>query len=271
MLVWFARWREHDHREIFLHRRETQRLADELHAQNETLVRLNKQRDEFVAGVLHDMRSPLTGLFLATDLLQQMPGLSGPERNRLLEQIMSSAKRIDLFATHFLEQRSLENITAKPVLVPVSLDPAVESVMTRARLQAGAKNQSFTLDTATPRALVLADELLLDRALSILLDNAVKYSPLGSVITIRVSAVPGGRVRIAVIDTGPGLSAAEQARLFQPYTRLEKKTTSGELSTGLGLSLVKHWAEAMGGATGCESEPDQGATFWLDLPQASAG
>ena len=87
---------------------------------------------------------------------------------------------------------------------------------------------------------------------------------------MRVSAEPDGRLRIAVIDTGPGLSAAEQAQLFRPYTRLDKKTTSGEPSTGLGLSLVKKWAGAMGGTTGCESEPGRGATFWLILPRAPA-
>lgn len=268
VVVWLARFRERDHREIFVHRREEKLLADRLQEQNAILVRLNRQRDEFVEGVLHDIRSPLTNVFLAADLLQHAPDLPAPVRSGMLEQIMNSAKRVDLFATHFLEQRSLESTTGTPLLTPVPLDPVVESALTRARLVAGAKNQRLLLDTVTPQAVVLADELLLDRALSNLLDNAVKYSPLGATITIRVTADSAGPIRVAVMDTGPGLTAAEQDQLFQPYTRIEKKTTGGEPSTGLGLSLVKRWVEAMGGSIGCESEPDRGATFWLVLQRA---
>jgi len=269
-LVKFAQWRETDYRTLFLHQREARLLAEKLRAQNETLIRLNALRDEFIAGVLHDMRSPLTGVFLATGLLQQAPGLPEEERTRLLAEIVKSAKRIDLFATHFLEQRSLESSAAEPRLAAVALDQAVQSVLTRAQLQARAKSQTLKLDTVTAGAQVLADELLLDRALSNLLDNAVKFSPISAAITIRVSAEPDGRMRIAVIDTGPGLSSAEQARLFQPYTRLENKTTGGEPSTGLGLSLVKTWVEAMRGATGCESVPGRGSTFWVTVPRAPA-
>jgi signal transduction histidine kinase len=269
-LVLFARWRERDHREVFLHRREAQLLAERLKAQNETLIHLNQLRDDFIAGILHDLRSPLTRVFLASGLLQRTPGLPEEEQARLLAEIVQSAKRIDFFATHFLEQRSLESSGTTPQLATVSLDGAVQSVLTRAQLQAGAKSQTLTLDTVTAGALVLADELLLDRALSNLLDNAVKFSPIGAAITVRVGAEPDGRMRLAVIDTGPGLSAAEQARLFQPYTRLENRTTMGEPSTGLGLSLVKSWVEAMGGAVGCESEPGRGSTFWLTVPRAPA-
>ncbi len=85
---------------------------------------------------------------------------------------------------------------------------------------------------------------------------------------VTADAAVTGHVRIAVIDSGPGLSAEERTRLFQPYTRLDKKVTGGEPSTGLGLSLVKQWIDAMGGAVGCESEPGQGTTFWLSLRRA---
>ena len=146
-LVLFARWRERDHREVFLHRREAQLLAEKLNTQNEALVRLNQLRDEFIAGVLHDMRSPLTGVFLATGMLQQAPALPEADRARLLDEIMRAARRLDLFATHFLEQRSLESTAAQPVLAAVSLDKSVESVMTRAQLLAGAKKQQLQRST----------------------------------------------------------------------------------------------------------------------------
>ncbi len=265
-----ARFREREWRASFVHRREVQLLTEKLRTQNESLTQLNKLRDEFVAGVLHDLRSPLTGVILAADMMRENPAMPPEGQTRLLDQISHSARHIDTFASHFLDQRSLERAGAKFTLTNVPLDLAIDRVVTRARLPAGKKKQSIVLDLMPPLTAVAADELLLDRALANLLDNAMKYSPAGTAVTVRVTADAAvtGHVRIAVIDSGPGLSAEERTRLFQPYTRLDKKVTGGEPSTGLGLSLVKQWIDAMGGAVGCESEPGEGTTFWLSLRRA---
>lgn len=266
-LVLVIRWRERDNRELFLIRHEHQRLATELRAQYEILQQLIQQRNEFVAGVLHDLRSPLTGVLLGTELLRQDEALPPATRTALLDDIARSAKRVDSFANRFLEQRSLERAAAKPTLTAVLLGPVVERAVAHARLSAGPKNQRIELELAGREQTVVADELLLDRTLANLLDNAVKYSPHGAMIAVRVSAEPGvpAQARVAVVDPGPGLSAADQVRLFQPYIMLGKKPTGGEPSTGLGLSLVKHCIEGMGGAVGCVSELGRGATFWLTL------
>jgi len=146
----------------------------------------------------------------------------------------------------------------------------VERAVAHARLSASLKNQRIDFASSAADQTVVADELLLDRALGNLLDNAVKYSPLGATISVHVSADTDAqpRARVAVTDVGPGLSSEEQARLFQPYIMLGKTPTGGEPSTGLGLSLVKHCIEGMGGAVGCESAPGRGATFWLNLRRA---
>lgn len=269
-LVLFAHWRERDNRELFLHRHEHQRLVAELRAQYETLQQLITQRNEFVAGVLHDLRSPLTAVLLNTELLRSATTLPPAVRLTLLDDIARSAKRVDSFANRFLEQRSLERAAAKPTVTAVLLGPVVERAVAHARLSAGHKNQRIDFTATASAQTVVADELLLDRALGNLLDNAVKYSPLGAAITVQLGADPGAtsRTRVSVTDAGPGLSRDEQARLFQPYIMLGKKPTGGEPSTGLGLSLVKHCIEGMGGAVGCESESGRGATFWLNLRHA---
>ena len=97
-----------------------------------------------------------------------------------------------------------------------------------------------------------------------LVSNAVKYSPLGSVITLTVASV-GEQVEFAVRDRGPGISAEDQKKLFQKHTRLSARPTAGESSVGLGLSIVKRLAEAMGGSVVCESVLGEGATFVLRL------
>jgi two-component system sensor histidine kinase/response regulator len=264
-----ARFREREWRVGFVHQRETRLLAERLRAQNESLAGLNRLRDEFIAGVLHDLRSPLTGIMLAAHLLRdsQIPTLEG--RLKLLDEIVRSAAQIDTFASQFLNRRSLERVGAKLTLAPVPLNALLERAVTRARLPADKKRLRLMLDQP-PSTAVAADELLLDRALANLLDNAMKYSPCDAAVTVRVTAdaADSGRVRITVTDAGPGCSPEEQTRLFLPYMRLNKTTTGGEPSTGLGLSLVKQWIDAMGGAVGCESNPGQGSTFWLSLLRA---
>jgi signal transduction histidine kinase len=266
-----ARWRERDQRALYAHRHAHDRLLAELRAQNGTLQQLVAQRDEFVAGVLHDLRSPLTAVLLGTDRLRLGESLSPASRSAVLDEINRSAKRVDAFANRFLERRSLERAAARPSLAEVPLDPIIDRAVAHAQVSAAHKRQSIQLAAIVPGQSVVADELLLDRALGNLLDNAVKYSPLGAIVNVRIDVAPGPvpRALVAVTDAGPGLSTAEQAHLFQPYPMLGKKPTGGEPSTGLGLSLVKHCIEGMGGAVGCQSEPGRGATFWLTLRRAA--
>ena len=96
--------------------------------------------------------------------------------------------------------------------------------------------------------------------------NAVKYGGSGGVVIFRVSRVSGG-IRIEVTDRGPGLSVEKQAQLFEPFNRLglERSTVEGH---GIGLAIAKRLVELQGGSIGVESEPGQGATFWVELPAA---
>ena len=101
-----------------------------------------------------------------------------------------------------------------------------------------------------------------------LISNAVKYSPKGKSIFVRVREVEG-RVRAEVQDEGPGISAEDRKRLFGKFARLTARPTAGEHSTGLGLAIVKRLVESMQGEVRCESELGQGATFIVELPVAA--
>jgi signal transduction histidine kinase len=268
-ILLFARWREIDGREAFVSRLENRILTEELRKRNETLVQANKLRDAFVEGVLHDIRSPLTAIFMSSTALRGERVIPRPDQGELVEGIVQAAKHIDTFVNRFLEQRSLDRADTPPAMLDVALDAAVDNVVTRARMTAVAKGQQIIVESFLPRATVRADELLFDRVLSNLLDNAIKYSPMDSTITLRVAEDPDvpGSARLAVTDQGPGIPLAEMERLFQPYSRLGTKTTGGEHSVGLGLSLVKGWIESMGGRVGCDSDPGRGATFWISIPR----
>ena len=102
-----------------------------------------------------------------------------------------------------------------------------------------------------------------------LISNAIKFSPQGMSIKIN-SSNDGKYSRICVIDEGPGISFEDQHKLFGKYQRLTARPTAGESSTGLGLSIVKRFTEALNGKVWCESELGQGATFIVELPNVKS-
>jgi signal transduction histidine kinase len=116
---------------------------------------------------------------------------------------------------------------------------------------------------------VLADPKAVYRILDNLLSNAIKYSPPGRDVFIRIRNLPDG-VIWEVQDQGAGLTEADQAKLFQKFTKLSARPTGGESSTGLGLSIVKMLAQQMNGSVECRSKAGEGATFAVRLPEAEA-
>jgi len=134
--------------------------------------------------------------------------------------------------------------------------------------QMSATRKEIAVHVEAPTGLfALADRNAAVQILDNLVSNALKYSAPRTAIRVRTESC-GGWARVAVKDQGPGLSADDQKKLFQKFTRLTARPTGGESSNGLGLSIVKRLAEAMSGSVGCESVLGQGATFYVRLPSA---
>src|SRR5262249_42535541 len=129
---------------------------------------------------------------------------------------------------------------------------------------ANSKNLLFVYENGNP-AFVRADRIALAAVLDNLLGNAAKYSPAGKRIDVCVSTEPDGVV-CTVTDHGAGLTAEDQARLFQRGVRLSSTPTGGETTTGFGLYISKRLIERMGGSIWCESAPGQGCKFSFRLP-----
>ena len=135
------------------------------------------------------------------------------------------------------------------------------------RTHATAKQQTIHFESETTPIVVQVDSGVMVQVLENLVSNAVKYSPPGKEIFVRLKQHPQG-ARVEVQDQGPGLSAEDQKKLFGKFARLSAKPTGGEHSTGLGLSIVKKMVEAMSGRVWCESQLGQGATFIVEFPAA---
>ena len=166
-----------------------------------------------------------------------------------------------------LDANALERGEVQLNLAPIEFSSALTSVVEAYRPRAAAKQQTIDLQNETAPIAVVADRNLIVQVLENLVSNAVKYSPPGKNIHVRLKKLPEV-IRCEVQDEGPGLSAEDQKKLFGKFARLSAKPTGGEHATGLGLSIVKKLVEAMNGQVWCESEPGEGAKFVVQLPAA---
>ena len=165
--------------------------------------------------------------------------------------------------------RQLTNASAASdvPLVPEKVDFSLMARRAAAFYESMAKPKKLQiLCDVQARAVVWAGRIALAAALDNLFSNAVKYSPIGKRIMVRVATEPGHFI-CTVADEGPGLTSADQARLFQRGTPLSSIPTGGESSTGFGLFIAKRLIERMGGSIGCDTAPGQGCKFSFRLPE----
>jgi len=147
------------------------------------------------------------------------------------------------------------------------LSDTVRQAVDGYRQRAEAKQITMHFEDKANLPLVMADAVQLVQVIDNLVSNAVKYSPSGKNIYVRVHVV-NDCVRAEVRDEGPGISAEDQKRLFGKFARLSARPTAGEHSTGLGLAIVRRLVESMKGTVWCESDFGKGATFIVEFPVA---
>jgi signal transduction histidine kinase len=148
---------------------------------------------------------------------------------------------------------------------PVRLKELARAAMTHLTGLAEQKRQGLYLDAEDDLPVVKADQQRVSQVILNLVGNAIKFTPEGGRIDVRLRHAPDG-VRVEVKDNGIGIARADQLRLFHPFTQVDSSSTRAKGGTGLGLSISKALIEAHGGAIGVESAPGAGSTFWFTLP-----
>ncbi|HVV57525.1 MAG TPA: ATP-binding protein [Gaiellaceae bacterium] len=225
----------------------------------EMLRRSDLVKTALLRAVSHDLRSPLTGITTAVGALRA-PGLalSEDDRSDLLETIAVDAGRLARLVGDLLDLSRLEAGGAAPEPEVWALDDlvrdAIEHLDARDRIVVAAEP-----------ALVRVDAVQVERVLANLVENALKFSPAGAPVHIRIAAT-STEATVRVVDQGPGVADGELERVFEPFYRSGADRREG---AGLGLAIARGFAEANGGRVWAESRLGQGATFALALPVAS--
>lgn len=258
---------------------EIQKGNEQLQQKNMQLESLLQQNNDFLGMVVHDLKNPLAGIEASAKILEDSR-LSLEEHQEFLQLIQySSAQMLDLIK-NLLEYNALEQ---KAILVhPAVCDvvAVVNTVLNTYRIAANKKGIVLLFD-APPALFVCLDTALMLQILDNLISNAIKFSPKGAPISVRVFLREPQTQRIEshsyieqahckcvfeVSDKGPGLTEDDKKKMFGKFMKLSARPTGGEHSTGLGLSIVKTLVQLLDGSIRCESELGEGTTFIVELP-----
>ena len=256
-------------------------------------VELNAAQSRFISNVSHELRTPLFNIKSYVETLHDMGDqLSDAERQEFLGVANDETDRLTRLVNDVLDLSRLESGRAVQ-FEPMSMRPAMEQTLRTYRLNADERNISLMLDASEDLPEVLGNWDLLLQVLDNLVGNALKFSRPGGVLALRAYAWPDScqmlvnptsedpegptctltsplpKLRVEVADTGFGISAADQERIFDRFFRVENAVHT-EVGTGLGLSIVRGILEKHGTQVSMASEPDVGTTFWFDLPLGDA-
>lgn len=255
-------------RETIAQRVRIEQAEAEMRVQRDAATAATAAKGELLAIASHDLKNPLSAIAGMAGLMikakRTRPGAAADPDLHALEIIEGSAKHMTDIVRGILTSEGLESGGLEYRPQAMDLTKVVRDVL--AFNATAAARKSIALGVDLPEVLPhTGDPKLLREACDNYLSNAVKYSPPGAAVTVRL-ARGDGAVEFSVQDAGPGLSEADQAHLFQKFRKLTPRPTGGESSTGLGLSIVKAIAELHGGTVGCDTAPGRGARFWLRLP-----
>jgi two-component system sensor histidine kinase KdpD len=236
----------------------------------EPLAESERVRTALLNAVGHDLRTPIAAAKAAVSSLRADDvSWSDTEHRELLETADDALDRLTDLVTNLLDLSRLQAGVLPVLAGPVGLDDVLARALDHALAGSGGRDPHANQAHVTVRIPpdlpeVIADAGLLERVLANLIQNALRYSPAESAITLTASA-HFDRVELRIIDTGPGIDRHDAERVFEAFQRRNDSTSSGA-GVGLGLAIARGFTEAMGGSVNAEQTPGGGATLVVSLP-----
>ncbi|HJV62688.1 MAG TPA: PAS domain S-box protein [Albitalea sp.] len=243
---------------------ERRQVDQALAAARDAAEAASRAKSSFLANTSHEIRTPLNGL-LGLARLAMQSGLDEPRRQQYLAQIFDSAHSLSGIISDILDLSKIEAGKITLEHVSFGLRDTLTAVHDAYQSLAETKGLGLLLaiDGSVP-ATVTGDPVRVRQILSNFVTNALKFTERGR-IRIHATTTAPDRVRLSVTDTGPGIDADTQQRLFMPFSQADDSTTRRYGGTGLGLSICRELAHLMGGEVGVTSMPGAGSTFWAEL------
>lgn len=233
----------------------------------------NRDKSEFLAAASHDLRQPVHALLLFVEALRQNrqgpvgPGSAaprGPDQDALIGQIAAAGQAISTMFNELMELSRLEGGAEQARIQPVALAPLLQQCVDALQALATQKDLHLRLRIGhrARAAVVETDRALLARTVSNLLSNAVRYTERGGVL-LTLRQRPGGRLELAVHDTGIGIAPSQHQRIFEPYVQVGNPERDRSKGLGLGLAIVRQCLRLLGLEMHLHSTVGHGSRFWI--------
>jgi len=231
-------------------------------------LRIARQKQESLTHfVVHDLRSPLSAILSGLQIFEEMGAeLTEEQRQRIVRAGIIAADRSIMLINSLLDLARLDSGKMPLQVQDVGVEELVASSLEEMNLWAEQRQLSLVAELGTEVGSVQADPDLTRRVLANLLNNAIKFSPPESTITVRVEVLRDGMLAFSVIDQGPGIPEEWQARIFDRFVSVEAYTKRVTVGSGLGLHFCQRAVQAQGGQIWLESEQGEGTTIHFTLP-----
>ncbi|MFN2378911.1 MAG: PAS domain S-box protein [Bacteroidales bacterium] len=247
---------------------ERKRLINELIGAREKAEASDRMKTAFLNNISHEVRTPLNGILGFSEYIVQ-PDISQEEKEEYLEILHESSERLLDTITNYMDMSLLVSDNMKVQAVPVNIYSLLEKVYRQFLTKCRIKNLEFVKEINLDSGFIMeTDGTLLMKALSLLLDNAVKFTCEGRISV--GSVIKSGQLQLFVTDTGPGIEYDAQGSVFKAFMQEDFSGSRKHEGSGLGLSIMKGITELLGGTVRMESVPGKGSAFYIIFP-VSAG
>lgn len=230
------------------------------------LDKANKEKNDFIGILSHDMRNPISTIMGISEFIyENIDSLSKEEINSLVEDVKNcSIKSMDIMA-NLLDINSIESGNWDEKEEKINLEELIKQIRDKNIVLSNRKNIEIIFSNEMNNMEIISVKMCLEHIINNILSNAIKYSPFNKKIYITLRS-HSSNVSIEIKDEGPGFSEHDKKSIYQKFAKLSNKPTGGEPSSGLGLYIIKKLSEIIKSKINLESEPGKGATFTLKIP-----